>query len=66
MAAKAIIKGDRGYFVAVRRGFPGEVLACGYTRNELKSRFHPGPWKRTQKFFRVAKTGQQKEGSGDE
>jgi len=57
MAAKEAARGPRGYFVAVRRGFPGEVLACDYTRQGLKSRFHPGPWKRTQRFFRVAKAG---------
>lgn len=55
MAAKEFNKGPRGYFVAVRRGFPGQVLACDYTKQKLKKRFYPGPWKRTQHFFRVAK-----------
>jgi len=59
MAAKEAAKGPTGYYVAVRRGFPGEVLACDYTRQGLKSRFHPGPWKRTQRFSRVAKAGGQ-------
>lgn len=58
MAAKELIRGRRGYFVAVRRGFPGEVIACGYTKHEVKQRFHPGPWKRTERFFRIAKGDQ--------
>lgn len=62
MAAKESMNGPRGYFVVVRRGFPSEVLECGYTRHELKQCFHPGPWKRAQRFFRIAK----QEGKGDE
>lgn len=41
--------------VAVRRGFPGEVMAVGYTKRELKARFLSGgrSWSETARFFRA-------------
>jgi hypothetical protein len=58
MAAKEMLRGRRGYFVAVRRGFPGEVIACGATKRDVKQRFQPGPWQHAARFFRTAKGGQ--------
>ena len=49
--------GRKPPIVAVRRGFPGEVMAVGYTKRELKARFIGGGrcWKETARFFRVAR-----------
>jgi len=43
------------FYVAVRRGFPGQVLATGRSKRDIQRRFIGRPWSETQKFFRTAK-----------
>lgn len=60
MAAREAIcrgTGRKAPVVAVRRGFPGEVVAVGCSKRELKARFISGGkcWRETACFFRVPK-----------
>lgn len=42
-------------YVAVRRGFPGEILASSLSRRDLMERLtHGRSWNSTRKFFRCA------------
>lgn len=57
--------GRKPPIVAVRRGYPGEVMAVGYTKSELKARFIGGgrSWKETSRFFRAPLPTRKDEGS---
>ena len=58
MAADQMInqrKGKDHFYVAVRRGFPHEVLASGRCKRDIQRRFLGRSWRDTQKFFRTAK-----------
>lgn len=46
--------------VAVRHGFPGEVVAVGYTKQDVKARMFGGgrTWSDTTRFFRVPRSTQ--------
>ncbi len=60
MAANGMLSTRRGkghYYVAVRRGFPHEVLETALSKRDLKARFIGRPWSETRQWFRVKKDG---------
>ena len=57
MAANGLLNAQHGkshYYVAVRRGFPHEVLATDKSKRELRRRFTGRSWQETRQWFRVA------------
>lgn len=55
MAAKEMIRDQhdgRAPIVAVRRGFPGEVIAVGYTKEDVRRQFSDRPFKEVCQWFR--------------
>lgn len=55
MAAKeeiCLIQGRKRPVVAVRRGFPNEVVAVDYTKTALRRKFHGRPFRDTCRWFR--------------
>ncbi len=60
MAANGLLNAQHGkshYYVAVRRGFPNEVLETARSKRELKARFIGRPWREARQWFRMAKGG---------
>lgn len=58
MAGNEMLNAKRGknhFYVAVRRGFPHEVLVTSRSKRELKRRFLGRSWQETRQWFRVAK-----------